>query len=141
MDIISAIEKTKEIWPNDKLVIWAHSLGTGLIAHLLSRSANQNPSNSEDQQSDSDQFEPIFESIAGIIFESPIGSLRECMIENPLGKKLRKLWGSFLYEKMIDYHLKRTNIKLDTGDDILKLKYHILILQAEDDQIGKPTLN
>ena len=79
----------------------------------------------------------VFESISGIIFESPIGSLRECMVENPLGKKLRKMWGSFLYEKMIDYHLKKTQIELNTGEDILKLKNHILILQAEDDQIGK----
>ena len=128
LDIISAVEKTKKIWPEDKIIIWAHSLGTGLIAHLLSSHL--------ELQNQSEVFE-IFESISGIIFESPIGSLRECMVENPLGKKLRKMWGSFLYEKMIDYHLKKTQIELNTGKDILKLKNHILILQAEDDQIGK----
>lgn len=126
LDIISAVEKTQKIWPDDRIIIWAHSLGTGLIAHLLS--SYQNP---EDEL----EVSPIFESISGIILESPIGSLRECMVENPLGKKLRKMWGSFLYEKMIDYHLKKTNIELNTGEDILNLKYHILILQAEDDPI------
>ena len=125
LDIISAVEKTKKIWPDDIIIIWAHSLGTGLIAHLLS--AHQ----------DEPEVSKILESISGIIFESPIGSLRECMVENPLGKKLRKMWGSFLYEKMIDYHLKKTQIELNTGEDILSIKNHILILQAEDDQIGK----
>ena len=125
LDIISAVEKTKQIWPDDKIIIWAHSLGTGLIAHLLS---NHELHENEPK---------IIESISGIIFESPIGSLRECMVENPLGKKLRKMWGSFLYEKMIDYHLKKTQIELNTGEDILNIKSHILILQAEDDQIGK----
>ena len=125
LDIISAVEKTKKIWPEDKVIIWAHSLGTGLVAHLLS------------SHQDQPEISEIFDSICGIIFESPIGSLRECMVENPLGKKLRKMWGSFLYEKMIDYHLNRTQIELNTGEDILNLKNHILILQAEDDQIGK----
>ena len=128
LDIISAVEKTKKIWPEDKIIIWAHSLGTGLIAHLLS---------SHLEVQNQPDVSKIFESISGIIFESPIGSLRECMVENPLGKKLRKMWGSFLYEKMIDYHLKKTQIELNTGEDILNLKNHILILQAEDDQIGK----
>lgn len=118
LDIISAFEKMKLFWPNEKNIIWAHSLGTGLVAHLI---ANNN--NSMGLHPD------------GIIFESPIESLRNCMEQNPLGQKLRKLWGSFLFNKMIDYHIKRTDLVLDTDQDMIKLPHHILILQAEDDPI------
>jgi len=112
-DIISSIDYLNSLWPEEIKLIWAHSLATGLLSSAL---------------------KDVDQPIDGIILEAPIKSLLECMQSSQLAQKLKKLWTQRIFNKMIEYHLKRCDFDLDTENDILSLNTHLIILAAEDDE-------
>jgi len=121
-DVISAFKHLCEISPGPHL-IYAHSLGTSIAVEANQKLCSQNS-----------EFAPD-----GIILDAPLYSVRQEILDYPYGKLMQKIYTKKLFTKIVDYHLTREEIRFDTFKQILEIKNPILLLQAEDDNVGKFT--
>jgi alpha-beta hydrolase superfamily lysophospholipase len=95
--------------PNAKLVIWGHSLGSGVTAKLgsvLSSSDLGNPS--------------------AYVLESPFSSLLD---------EIKSFYVSTFLPFDISNQLRLANLEFDSNSNLKKIKEPVLILHAKDDKV------
>ncbi|XP_014249652.1 monoacylglycerol lipase ABHD12 isoform X2 [Cimex lectularius] len=95
-----------------KIIIWGHSLGTGISSHLV------------------DILESEGERVTGLILESPFNNMKEEIRSYPLAK-------FFIYLPWFDYFftepMYNNGLQFESDKHLLKVSTPILILHAEDD--------
>lgn len=100
---------------NGPIFVWGHSLGTGVLTHLMSQLAN------------SSEKLPKF-----VILESPFNNIREEVREHPLARLFRHLpW----FERTISSPMYDNNLRFESDKNIALIRQPIAILHAEDDLV------
>ena len=119
-DVISSFKHLCECSPGPHL-IYAHSLGTSIAVEANQQLCLQQA-----------QYQPD-----GLILDAPLHSVRQEILDYPHGRLMQKMYTKKFFEKIVDYHLTRHNIKFETYKQILDITNPILLLQAEDDKVGE----
>ena len=119
-DVVSGFLHLVGTCPGPHL-IYGHSLGTSIAV-----AANQRL-----------QRHPSQQKPDGIILDAPLYSVRREILDYPHAQLMQRIYSKSVFEKMVDYHLAAHEIKFDTHKQILDIANPVLLLQAEDDTVGK----
>ncbi|XP_063701231.1 lysophosphatidylserine lipase ABHD12 isoform X2 [Culicoides brevitarsis] len=104
------VEKTE-----NPILIWGHSLGTGIGTHLLT----------ELQQME-------IRKPRGIILESPFNNIKDEISEHPFARAYKYLpW----FEFTIVNPMFQNQLTFDSDERVAEIKLPIMILHAEDDRV------
>lgn len=100
---------------NNPILIWGHSLGTGIGTHLIA----------ELQQMD-------IRMPRGVILESPFNNIKDEISEHPFARAFKYLpW----FEFTIVNPMFQNQLSFDSDERVAEIKLPIMILHAEDDRV------
>lgn len=100
---------------NDPILLWGHSLGTGIATLMMSELQN------------SKKRLPF-----GVVLESPFNNMREEVTEHPFARLFRHLpW----FKYTIIEPMQRNSLTFDSDKCIRQIKEPIMIMHAEDDHV------
>lgn len=102
--------------PRSKVIVWGHSLGSGIVANAFS------------QLADSVKIKPPH----GVVLEAPFTNLYDASRSNFFFRMCKTLY-PYLWTKMFKSAAKANDMEFFTEKNLLQLKSHIVLLHAEDD--------
>ncbi|XP_067006951.2 lysophosphatidylserine lipase ABHD12 isoform X2 [Anabrus simplex] len=96
------------------LIVWGHSLGTGVSSHVLHKLADEGT------------------QVKALILESPFNNLRDEIREHPFAKFFRRLpW----FDTCFLDPVHANNLKFESDKHLSQVASPVLILHAEDDLV------
>lgn len=112
-DSLAVYNWVKRKVPRSRIIVWGHSLGTGVVVHLaeIFTKTNDNP--------------------AAVVLEAPFNSLMEAALKWPLGLPFRYIPGS---EKLVE-PLLGEDINFESEQKVGMISAPVLVMHSRDDPL------